>query len=238
MQGLAQLLSSRLFWLAVASLAGLWAGTELLARLFWFEALGYEAVFRRILLLKVGLFVAAALVAYLYAFANLATLRRNIGRGRGPHDSAGAPWTPVDPPILPALRQHVRWLLPAAALASATVAGLVVAANWDTVLRFAFAQPFGRVDPVFGRDLGFYAASPGCSRSAFPIGWRSSPSSWRVTSRRRVSRTGPPSTGSAPAVVRSSARPISRRSLTCGVPWPRCARCPTRGSATPGRSTC
>src|SRR5262249_26788241 len=27
---------------------------------------------------------------------------------------------------------------------------------WDTVLTYVNAAPFGRVDPLFGRDLGFY----------------------------------------------------------------------------------
>ena len=43
MPGLLRLLSSRLLWLPVASLVALSAGDDLLARLFWFEALGYDA---------------------------------------------------------------------------------------------------------------------------------------------------------------------------------------------------
>src|SRR3954452_16814692 len=74
MPGLVRLLSSRPLWLPVASLVTLSAGDGLLARLFWFEALGYDAVFWRILLLKAGLFVAAALLTYAYAFLNLAVL--------------------------------------------------------------------------------------------------------------------------------------------------------------------
>ena len=54
MQGLIQPLSSRLLWLGIAMLAALAFGVDILARLFWFEALGYDAVFWRILLLKAG----------------------------------------------------------------------------------------------------------------------------------------------------------------------------------------
>src|SRR4051794_41507780 len=73
MPGLLRLLSSRLLWLLVTTLVVLSAGDALLARLFWFEALGYDAVFRRILLLRVGLFAAAAVLAYAYAFLNLSS---------------------------------------------------------------------------------------------------------------------------------------------------------------------
>ena len=157
MPGLLRLLSSRLLWLLVASLVALSAGDDLLARLFWFEALGYDAVFWRILLLKAGLFLTAALLAYAYVFLNLLVLTRQIGRAPAPHRPAGGPWTPVGPPAPLALR--ARWLPAAAALAPAAVVGLVAAGSWDTVLRFLWTQPFGRVDPVFGHDLGFYLFS-------------------------------------------------------------------------------
>src|SRR3954449_4438743 len=125
MPGLLRLLSSRLLWLLVASLVALSAGDDLLARLFWFEALGYDAVFWRILLLKAGLFVAAALLAYAYAFLNLAVLRRQIGRAHAPRSPASGSWTPAGLPALPALR--ARWLPAAAALAPAAVVGLLAA---------------------------------------------------------------------------------------------------------------
>src|SRR4051794_40447117 len=123
-------------------------------RLLPLVPLGYDAVFRRILLLKAGLFLAAGLLAYAYAFVNLAVLRRQIGRAGASRLPASGPWTPVNLPAFPALRAW--WLPAAAALAPAAVVGLVAAGSWDTVLHFVWARPFGRVDPVFGHDLGFY----------------------------------------------------------------------------------
>jgi uncharacterized membrane protein (UPF0182 family) len=157
--GPTQLLSRRSFWLLVALLAALAVGTDILARLFWFEALGYDAVFWRILLLKSGLFIVAAVVAYAYLLLNLVMVSRRVGAAATPYGSAGVPWLPVESPILAALRSPNRWLLPVAALVPAVVIGLVAANGWDTVLRFVWAQPFGRVEPVFGHDLGFYVFS-------------------------------------------------------------------------------
>jgi uncharacterized membrane protein (UPF0182 family) len=159
MHVLIQPLSSRLLWLGVAIVAALAFGVDILARLFWFEALGYNTVFWCILLLKAGLFAAAGIVTYAYVLLNLLTLSRRIGQAPTPSRTASAPWAPVDPIIAPALRPHMRWLLPAAALLPAVVVGLVAAGNWDTVLRFLWRLPFGQVDPVFGHDLGFYVFS-------------------------------------------------------------------------------
>src|SRR3954471_2871299 len=115
MPALARLLSNRLLWLFATILVLLSVGDDLLARLFWFEALGYDAVFWRILLLKVGLFLTAALLAYAYAFLNLAVLRRRLGRAPAPHRPASGPWTPASLPAPLVLR--ARWLPAAAALA-------------------------------------------------------------------------------------------------------------------------
>lgn len=157
MQALGQLLSNRPFRLLAVLLVLLMAGADLLARLFWFEALGFEAVFWRILLLKLGLFGAAALIVYLYAFANLAFLSRAVGRAQAtPGGPPGAPWTAVNLPLSLPPPARRRRLSAIAALAPAAVAGLVAAGGWDTVLRWGWSQPFGRTDPVFGRDLGFY----------------------------------------------------------------------------------
>lgn len=45
------------------------------------------------------------------------------------------------------------------ALVVGLVLGLVEAANWEMFLQWRYAAPFGRVDPVLGRDLGFYVFS-------------------------------------------------------------------------------
>jgi uncharacterized membrane protein (UPF0182 family) len=159
MQGLIQPLLSRLLWLGIAILAMLVFGVDILARLFWFEALGYDAVFWRILLLKAGLFTVAGLVTYCYVLLNFVALSHRIDKAPTLHGSAGTPWMPVDPMPLTALRPHIRWLIPVLALALAIVVGLVAAGSWDTVLRFLWRQPFGQVDPVFGHELGFYIFS-------------------------------------------------------------------------------
>ena len=50
------------------------------------------------------------------------------------------------------------------ALALGLFAGLGIAPAWSTLLRMLNATPFGIVDPVFSRDVGFYVFTlPGLS---------------------------------------------------------------------------
>ena len=43
-----------------------------------------------------------------------------------------------------------------ATLMLAIIFGSIAAGNWDTILQFLHAKPFGVDDPQFGRDIGFY----------------------------------------------------------------------------------
>jgi uncharacterized membrane protein (UPF0182 family) len=48
-------------------------------------------------------------------------------------------------------------------VASAVVVGLLIALaeihEWELVLRFVYQAPYGRTDPLFDKDIGFYLFS-------------------------------------------------------------------------------
>jgi uncharacterized membrane protein (UPF0182 family) len=98
------------------------------------------------------------------------------GRAGAPRDRYGAPWgpfgqerggRPTPPPVevdfqLEDLVPVGRWVLVAIAiLAALTLAGLV-SGGWETILLFQHRVPYAPagapavVDPVFGRDIGFF----------------------------------------------------------------------------------
>jgi uncharacterized membrane protein (UPF0182 family) len=52
-----------------------------------------------------------------------------------------------------------RLIIPAVALLVGLVIGSAQTSNWDTILKWLYAAPFGRSDPLFGYDLGFYVFS-------------------------------------------------------------------------------
>ena len=50
----------------------------------------------------------------------------------------------------------IRRFLPVVVTVIALASGLRATAHWETVLGYLNATPFGTVDPLFGRDLGFF----------------------------------------------------------------------------------
>jgi uncharacterized membrane protein (UPF0182 family) len=62
------------------------------------------------------------------------------------------------PEVIELSLERLPWRL--IVLAAASLVGLFIgfaqAGNWDTVLKWLHATPFGRPDPLFGHDLGFY----------------------------------------------------------------------------------
>jgi uncharacterized membrane protein (UPF0182 family) len=120
----------------------------------WFSSLGYFAVFRTIFLAKLLVFLAVFVATGVFLSASgLLALRS------APHPS---PWLAANFPGLPDLvgrmvpRRAWRFLVLGAALLLALLTALGETDNWSVVLRFIAQTPYGRVDPVFGKDFGFY----------------------------------------------------------------------------------
>jgi len=116
-----------------------------LTDLLWFRSLGLEDVYLRRYTAGFWAFIVFFLLFFVLAVPNLyLALRPQV-----PHVvvEAGRPRSS-------ALRMTLRvmWLL----LIPAFFFGLAGSAQWDVLLRWLNAVPFGASDPVFGRDIGFY----------------------------------------------------------------------------------
>lgn len=117
----------------------------------WFEEVGYVPLFLRIAATRGGLLIAVGLVTFLFLMANL----RAAVRARPPdvfwelEEPLGLPSRVVLEPLLQ------RLIKPVAAVVSFLV-GLSASAEWQALLLYQNAQPFGIVDPIFQRDVGFY----------------------------------------------------------------------------------
>jgi uncharacterized membrane protein (UPF0182 family) len=125
------------------------AFSTLLTDWWWFREIGYEIVFTRELTTRVLLFLAAGGLTAGVLYLNL----RAAQRGLVP-DPVVLQFGPSAPrlDISAALR---RLSLPVS-LALGLLAGLAMTPAWDLVLRVVYQAPFGTVDPVFSRDIGFY----------------------------------------------------------------------------------
>jgi len=134
---------------AVALLLFLPAVTNLITDWWWFEEVGYQVVFTRQLVTQLLLLVSAGLVAFLFVWINLRVAQRG----------------PIIDPVLVRVGSGTRHVDVAAifhrvslvvALVIGALFGFGATPAWDTVLLAAYRTPFGTVDPVFGRDIGYY----------------------------------------------------------------------------------
>jgi uncharacterized membrane protein (UPF0182 family) len=135
---------------AVLILLAIPGSAAVLTDLWFFREIGYEVVFTKEIatrfLMLVGVGVAAAIVLYV----NL----RIAQRGLVPDPIVIRTGNSQSPGVdLTGLLQRLS--LPAA-LGFGLFIGLGAMASWATVLKVMHRTPFGLVDPVFGRDVGYY----------------------------------------------------------------------------------
>ena len=127
--------------------------------LLWFGSLGLRQIFTTTWLTMLGVFGAVAALSFAILLVNgliaarsitSATTRRTfriVGRG-----AQGLPET-IE---LSLDKLPWRLIVIAVALIVGGLIGLGQTGSWDTLLKYFYATPFGRTDPVFGNDLGFY----------------------------------------------------------------------------------
>jgi uncharacterized membrane protein (UPF0182 family) len=147
-------------WLVVALIAVLLVFGFQLAALYtdsqWFAELGQSAVFTTTLAAKLQLFFGFGLLFFLIAWFNLWLARHmnsDIPRSRPLRMSAA---DEERDRIVEMLRRGAN----RSSLLIVLVVALLVAANaagqWSDYLAFTHAASFGKADPVFGNDIGFY----------------------------------------------------------------------------------
>jgi uncharacterized protein len=131
--------------------------TALLTDWWWFQEIGYEVVFTRELLTRSLLFLIVGAVTSGVLYLNLWIAQRR--RVASPvFIELGSSVPQVD------LTQTLRRLSLPVSLVLGLVAGLGATPAWSLVLQVIHRTPFGTLDPVFSRDIGFYVfALPGLS---------------------------------------------------------------------------
>ncbi|MEK7767851.1 MAG: UPF0182 family protein, partial [bacterium] len=122
---------------------------RLCADRLWFAEVGLPQVFWTTLWARGGMGLACATLFLGSVYANLRWAGRSV---------AGL-W-PVNPdgPLgaLQALTPILRVFLPVAAVFVGLAVGIRGSAGWEALLLWRHAVPFGIVDPLFGRDIGYF----------------------------------------------------------------------------------
>ncbi|HKI93675.1 MAG TPA: UPF0182 family protein [Gemmatimonadales bacterium] len=142
------LLPILLLALAAFLLIGVQVAVRFLADWYWFSAIHFSTVFDTEVVTQVVLAVVGGGVTFGFLYANL----RYAQRGAVPHPVLFGTRTgqQVD------LSQVLRRVGTLGAVFVALIVALAASGIWLDVVRFLHRTPFGRVDPVFGRDIGYY----------------------------------------------------------------------------------
>ena len=147
----------------VAVLVTFFVFSRFFVDLLWFSQLGFRAVFTTTWFTVLTVFVVATgLSSAILLLNGLIAARattsgpnrplsfRVVGRG-----AQGLP----EVIELSLDKLPLRLIIAAAALVVGVFIGLAQTGNWDSFLKWFYAVPFGRSDPLFGNDLGFYVFS-------------------------------------------------------------------------------
>lgn len=131
-------------------ISGIWADY------MWFASLGYRRVFWTLFLTRFAVGVVAFLVFLSFLWLNAWFARRCLPRIR----LSGEKRKIIELTQGPLLRLlNSRWGTAGLLLICVSISLLLavpVGASWETVQKFVYATPFGKSDPVFGLDVGFY----------------------------------------------------------------------------------
>jgi len=115
--------------------------------LIWYDSLGLTTVFRTRIFASLGLFVAGALVFWLFLAINVFLARRVE-----PYGLAGTPLSE----IADAFGVRISSIVLVVGGIFAIFMGMGLASNWEELLVFLNQSGFGISDPVFGRDISFF----------------------------------------------------------------------------------
>ncbi len=119
--------------------------------LLWFDVLGYQSVFWTGLKTRLLLRVVTAVVMFLFFFVNLRLAASSFGSIRRRicnieiHEEVPA--------------RYLNLIAMAGAAFLAFLFSAAAGTAWLDVLAYFHRQPFGQIDPMFGRDIGFYIFS-------------------------------------------------------------------------------
>lgn len=119
-------------------------GIDIYVDRLWFGNVGYQGVFDLRVLTQVWLFAAGALISLLVLGVSYAIAWR-------------MPVEEIAPAIDdPRLVRVIHIIAAVSMILLAIIFGSVAAGQWELILQYLNAKPFGETDPQFGQDLGFY----------------------------------------------------------------------------------
>jgi len=116
----------------------------------WYQEVGFQQVFVRTLTARAATSMLTGLAVFAILSVNLRLAVRSL-RSR-----SFTITTPEGPRVISVDTTRIRSFVTAGVLIVSVIVGLYSGSHWDTWLYYLNAVPFGRVDPILQRDVGFY----------------------------------------------------------------------------------
>ena len=125
-------------------LVGLWVDR------LWFDSVGFRSVFNTRISTQIWLFFAGFGIALMYLVLNMAVAWRLRP------ESGGEMTSPFPEFPLPSVLRAAQIIGVLGAVFLSIILGAVATGQWEQILQFINAEPFGVTDPQFDRDVGFF----------------------------------------------------------------------------------
>ena len=130
----------------------------------WFASLNFVSVFWTRVWAKVAVFLAVFAASTVVLYINGALAQKLAGT-RTSFRTVPSPWEGMEgvtPPVMiERLYRNFPWrvLIAVASLGLGLMVALGETGSWSAVLRYLYQVPYGKTEPMFGMDIGFYLFS-------------------------------------------------------------------------------
>ena len=127
---------------------------KLLTDWFWFQEIGYSNIFTTILGTKLALGFGVGIFVFILLYLNFLLVHRFAPKSKTFtfRQNSG---TNVQMRTLELSPLIKKFFIPVF-LFIGIIAGLIASSQWETFLKYLNATPFGNLDPLFERDIGYY----------------------------------------------------------------------------------
>lgn len=123
----------------------------------WYNHIGFENLFYKTLVAKILSVVIFAVLFFIVLYGNIFLARRISPEQE--FKLQGSPLEPIFNKAKGAWKKVVGIGLVVFAAIASLIAGLSWGARWDVILKWMNHSSFGKADPVFGKDIGYYVFS-------------------------------------------------------------------------------
>ena len=123
-------------------------GKNIYTEWLWFDSLGFSSIYLTILRTQVILFLIGAIVFFAILMASIVVAQRLSPKNGGTLVMGG------EEIVVP--RRTINIAIIVVSVVLSLIFGSLVSGQWDPILRFLNANPFGQSDPIFGKDVAFY----------------------------------------------------------------------------------